>query len=168
VLYPKDYHCSKSLKKFVDKNEFRVSVNRNFKAVIEHCAKSNRQSQGTWITDEIISAYTELHNLKHAHSVEVWEDEELVGGLYGVSVGAIFCGESMFYLRTDASKLAFYWLIRHFSAMGGELVDCQMQTQHLLSMGAVTVPQSVFLQHLEDYSKKTLKDGAWNTCWLTD
>ena len=131
------YDVSRSLRKVLARQEFELWLNRDFMAVVEACAAPRRDSEDTWITPELKSAYMVLHREGHAHSVEVWQDGELVGGLYGISVGRVFCGESMFHRRTDASKLALLGLCRHFSAWGGELIDCQLQTEHLASMGVV-------------------------------
>lgn len=149
VLYPDQVRISRSFRKFLKKHPYRLSMDTNFSAVIEACSKSRAGSTGTWITDEMRSAYQHLHQLGHAHSVEVWADSALVGGLYGVSLGKVFFGESMFSLEPNTSKLALVALARHLEQWGFRLIDCQVTSRHLLSLGAQTVDRAQFANWVE-------------------
>lgn len=151
VLFPKDLKVSKSLQKQIKKNAFKVTFNTAFDEVIKQCALKKRAGQdGTWITDEMIAAYIELFERGDIISVEVWLDNELVGGLYGVNLRTqrVFCGESMFSAKTDASKIGFYFLVNKLLADGYKLIDCQMYTAHLASLGALEIPRKEFLKYL--------------------
>jgi leucyl/phenylalanyl-tRNA---protein transferase len=142
-------HISRSLAKVLRRQRFRVSFNRAFAAVIGACAEERERSgEGTWIGPEMQAAYLELHRRGYAHSVECWQGEELVGGLYGVSLGRGFFGESMFHRRTDASKVAFVQLARRLAAAGFAFLDCQLPTPHLASLGARQLPRAEFLARL--------------------
>jgi leucyl/phenylalanyl-tRNA--protein transferase len=146
VLLPDEVHISHSMKQVIRKGNFTITENYAFRAVIEHCAAVNQWKAGsTWISEEFIESYTQLHHLGHAKSVEVWEGDSLVGGLYGVEVGNIFCGESMFSLRSNASKLALIYLCK---TARYKLIDCQVHTPHLASMGAKMVDRGVFIRQL--------------------
>lgn len=145
ALFPLDgVHVSRSLRRTLRSGRFRCTADRAFAAVVAGCA--DRSGEGTWITPQMARAYQRLHKLGHAHSVEVWNtDGELVGGIYGVAVGAAFCGESMFHRATDASKVALVELTARLRAGGFQLFDAQLPTPHLESLGAVTMPRSAFL-----------------------
>ena len=146
VLFPEEFHLSRSLRTLLRKGALTVSADRDFPAVIRACAASRRAGQdGTWITDEMMEAYLRLHELGWAHSVETREDGRLVGGLYGLAIGRMFYGESMFSRRDNASKVAFAYLIRHLRAGGFGMIDCQMYTEHLASLGAREIPRGDFL-----------------------
>ena len=147
VLYPSKLKVSKSSKRLLKSKKFEVSVNRNFKDVILACAKVKRQSQsGTWITDKMIDVYCELHQMGFAKSVEVWLDNKLVGGLYGVQFNEdVFCGESMFSYVSNASKIGF---ISFIQMSDFKLIDCQVHSSHLESLGAEKINRSDFMQHL--------------------
>ena len=147
VLYPSKLKVSKSSKRLLKSKKFEVSVNRNFKDVILACAKVKRQSQsGTWITDKMIDVYCELHQMGFAKSVEVWLDNKLVGGLYGVQFNEdLFCGESMFSYVSNASKIGFISFIQMSKF---KLIDCQVHSSHLESLGAEKINRSDFMQHL--------------------
>ena len=147
VLYPSKLKISKSSKQLLKSKKFEVSVNRNFKEVILACAKINRQSQsGTWITDQIIEVYCELHNMGIAKSIEVWLDNRLVGGLYGIQFNdVVFCGESMFSSVSNASKIGFISFIQMSKF---KLIDCQVYSSHLESLGAEFISRSDFIQYL--------------------
>lgn len=152
VVTPEQVHVSKSMKRFMVKTHLRVTFNQDFSGVIAHCQKSPRPHQeGTWITEAIKSAYTELHQMGRAVSVEVWDKQQLVGGLYGVDLKAkgVFCGESMFSKHSNASKLAFIALSRKLSQEKYRLIDCQMHTLHLESLGAYEISRSKFLTYLQ-------------------
>lgn len=154
VIEPASLHVSRSLARTLRRHPWRFTVNEAFPEVIHHCAAARADTDGTWITPEMIHAYTRLHHSGAAHSVEVWLDGTLVGGLYGVRVGALFCGESMFSLVTDASKLALRYLCRLSGEAGVQLIDCQLPTPHLLSLGAMTLPRIDFLARLEALRNK--------------
>ncbi|HLV93416.1 MAG TPA: leucyl/phenylalanyl-tRNA--protein transferase [Aequorivita sp.] len=149
VLYPRKFKVSKSLRKTLRSEKFKISVNQNFKEVIENCASIKRKGQhGTWITSEMIKAYIELHEAGKALSVEVWDGSKLVGGLYGVDLPEkrVFCGESMFSLVSDASKVAFYYLSKCVQDLDYKLIDCQVYNPHLESLGAEKIDRSTFLE----------------------
>jgi leucyl/phenylalanyl-tRNA--protein transferase len=150
VLYPSKLKVSKSSKRLLKSKKFEVSVNRNFKDVILACAKVKRQSQsGTWITDKMIDVYCELHQMGFAKSVEVWLDNKLVGGLYGVQFNEdLFCGESMFSYVSNASKIGFISFIQMSKF---KLIDCQVHSSHLESLGAEKINRSDFMQHLTTF-----------------
>lgn len=139
------FHISKSMKKFARKTDLKVTFNRDFQSVIEACATNH---DGTWISHALQSLYIILHAQRHAHSVEVWEDGRLVGGLYGVTQGRAFFGESMFSSRTNASKLALIHLVEHLIAREFTLLDTQFLTDHLKSLGAIEIPQYEYLEKL--------------------
>lgn len=140
------------MKKIIRSNKFAVTVNKAFKAVVKNCSEVKRKGQdGTWITKGMKKAYLQLHEIGHAHSIEVWKEEELAGGMYGVQVGNIFCGESMFSLADNASKMA---LIHVVTKMGFELLDCQVHTKHLQSMGAQFISRDKYQNYL---SKQAFK-----------
>lgn len=147
VLVPQDLKVSKSMKQVLKKKKFKVTVNKDFKSVIEECALAKREGQdGTWITDQMVEAYLKLHQLGYAKSVEVWQNDKLVGGLYGVDLGnKIFCGESMFTKVSNASKVGFITFVQnsHYN-----LIDCQVYTKHLESLGAKYIPRVEFLKYL--------------------
>ena len=147
LLFPDRLHVSRSLRKTLRRKVFDVTFDTAFEQVIRHCAVIPRAGQnGTWITNEMLKAYSSLHRQGHAHSVEVWHGGELAGGLYGVAIGAAFYGESMFSHRTDASKIALVKLVDKLAAAGFLFVDCQVVTGHLLSLGAETVDRTTFLR----------------------
>lgn len=150
VLLPAELKISRSLRKRLRKREFEVSFDRCFSDVMRHCGAPRDGQSGTWINPAMVRAYTELHRLGHAHSVETWCGGALVGGLYGVAIGRVFFGESMFMRATDASKVAFAHLVRQIERWGFGLIDCQMQTAHLASLGALPIPRSEFKQRLAE------------------
>lgn len=151
VLFPGELKISKSMQQLLNKEAFTFTVNQSFVEVIKACKQTPRQGQnGTWITNEIESAFIQLHLLGHAHSAEVWQRNELCGGLYGVRMGKIFFGESMFSHQSNASKFAFIKLVKMLEADGVELIDCQVYTSHLHSLGARMIPRADFLQMLTE------------------
>lgn len=153
VLFPEELKVSKSLKKTIKSNQFEVTFNTAFEQVIRQCAQVKREGQaGTWITTEMIQAYNTLHQLGHAISVEVWFKNELVGGLYGVDLKdkKVFCGESMFALMSNASKVGFYHLAEKLKQESYHVIDCQVYTAHLESLGAKELDRDAFLSYLED------------------
>lgn len=164
VLRPRELRINRSLRKSVARGRYRVSFDEAFGEVIRHCAQVPRPGQdGTWITQDMIRAYEVLHALRHAHSLEVWLADELVGGIYGVAVGGVFCGESMFALAPDASKVGFVWLVRQLERWGLALIDCQVYTEHLERFGAAEWPRSRFLALLErERGQQRAPIGAWS------
>lgn len=148
VLRPDQLHVSRSLQKVLRRGEFRISSDRAFSTVISSCAGPRRGSTDTWLLPEMRTAYEQLHRLGYAHSVEVWRDDTLVGGLYGVALPGVFFGESMFSLVSDASKIALVSLCRMLPGSGYRLLDCQIASAHLQSLGAELLPRSQFLAQL--------------------
>ena len=149
VLFPDQVKISKSMRAVLRKKQFEVTFNKAFDSVVEACAKVKRFGQnGTWITPGLMEVYSTLHTQGHAHSVEVWEEGVLVGGLYGIDLGTVFCGESMFSKANNASKVALISLAKELKKNKYELIDCQVPTQHLASMGAESIPRSEFLTYL--------------------
>ena len=161
ILIPENFHVSKSLRKLVKKNFYKVSFNQRFSEVLNGCKKSNRKFEGTWITNEMVEAYTNLHHFGLAHSVEVWSCGSLVGGLYGIALGKVFFGESMFSEVNNASKIGLYYLVMHLKEWGFELIDCQVRSNHLLSLGATEIPRSVFINRLKTCIGNREKMGDW-------
>ena len=148
-ITPRKYSYYPQPKKTVNKDLFEIRYDQNFEAVIDACARPRPAQSGTWITPEMRSAYVDLHHAGHAHSVESWYDGMLVGGLYGIAVGHVFFGESMFTEMSDASKAAFVILVRQLQRWGFTLIDCQVYTQHLASLGAATIPRKEFTAILD-------------------
>ncbi|OYU95468.1 MAG: leucyl/phenylalanyl-tRNA--protein transferase [Bacteroidetes bacterium B1(2017)] len=153
VLLPKEIKVSKSMKQVLKKELFSFSINEQFNEVINTCRTHRMDTGGTWISQEIIDSYTRLHLLGFAHSVEVWLNEELVGGFYGIQIGRVFYGESMFSKVSNASKAALIYFCLHCMQEGIELIDCQQTTDHLLSMGAREITREEFLELLEKYTQ---------------
>jgi leucyl/phenylalanyl-tRNA--protein transferase len=149
VVVPSIYKVSKSIRNLLNQNKFRITFNQNFAEVIANCQQISRNGQdGTWITEDIIQSYTKLHEMGIAKSVEVWKNDELVGGLYGVDLGHIFCGESMFSKVPNASKIAFVTLINHLKDNNYKLLDCQVHNDHLEKLGAFEVSRETFIRVL--------------------
>jgi leucyl/phenylalanyl-tRNA--protein transferase len=148
VLYPRDVHVSRRLRRRYNQGSYSLTADRAFSDVIEACAGPRRDHDGTWITDEMEAAYIRLHELGIAHSVEVWLDDELAGGIYGLALGRVFFGESMFSKYEDASKIALVALCKQLRQWEFTLLDCQISNPHLSSMGAVEIPRVEFHQHL--------------------
>lgn len=149
VLAPDRFHLSRSLRKQLRRDRFLFSIDQAFTRVMRACATPREGQDGTWITDDMLAAYAALHEAGHAHSVEVWQDQELVGGFYGVNLGSMFFGESMFSQRTDASKAALALFCQLHAAHGITLIDCQMETPHLVSLGARAIRRTDFEALLE-------------------
>ncbi len=162
VLLPQELHIPKSLQKTMKKQPFIFTMNKAFREVIKNCASTKREGQsGTWITADVIEGYSELHSCGLAHSFEAWKldndgKENLVGGLYGVQMGQVFCGESMFSKEKDASKCAFVNFVQHFISCGGKLIDCQVYTDNLARFGAKNVSRDVYMRMLKDYKSQDL------------
>jgi leucyl/phenylalanyl-tRNA--protein transferase len=161
VLFPEQLHISRSLARTLRRDRFKVTLDRDFDAVIAQCAAPRRGQAGTWITDEMRAAYLRLHQEGHAHSVECWLDGELVGGLYGVAIGRIFFGESMFTLLPDASKVAFVRLVEQLRDWGYPLIDCQVHTRHLASLGACAIGRDEFIASLNRFCDEPPDHPQW-------
>ena len=150
VLFPAELKVSKGIKPLLNRNEFEFTTNKAFIQVIHHCKKMKRPGQeGTWITDEVEKAYCKLHELGHAHSAEVWKEDELVGGLYGIKMGKVFFGESMFSLVSNASRFTFIKYVQQLKEEGIELIDCQVYTEYLESLGAGMIERGDFTNLLQ-------------------
>ena len=162
LLYPGALRLSRSLARRLRSGSFQVSLDRDFPAVVSGCAAPRRGEPGTWITAEMGHAYIGLHRRGLAHSVEVWEDGRLAGGLYGVSLGAAFFGESMFSVATDASKVALAWLAGQLRRWGFRFIDCQLPTPHLERLGAVPVHRDAFLAELAAAGRCATRAGSWS------
>ena len=162
VLFPDELRISRSLKQTINKNMFRITLDTAFEEVIRNCAAIHCKNAGdTWITDDMMNAYICLHKSGYAHSVEAWLDKELVGGLYGISLGSAFFGESMFMKKSNASKVAFISLAHQLMKWNITLIDCQITTPHLLSLGAREIPRIQFLAMLKSALMKSTKKGKW-------
>ncbi len=167
VLYPAEFTPSRSLKKTLRKKTFTITFDTAFQEVISSCSKPRPSGDGTWITADMMDAYTQLHQLGYAHSVEAWDGKELVGGLYGICLGSIFFGESMFSTKSDASKVAFCSLVEHCNLKNIDLIDCQVANPHLASLGAVDICRTTFKKHLQALIPDKLAldrhKGFWST-----
>jgi leucyl/phenylalanyl-tRNA--protein transferase len=163
VLFPDRLHISRSLKRSLRTGLFNVTFDRCFRDVMQQCAEPRPQypDGGTWITPEMLEAYTRLHELGYAHSVETWKDGQLVGGLYGVALGGAFFAESMFTRVSDASKVAVVSLVRQLQAWGFRLMDCQQSSPHVLALGAEEIPRRDFLDYLAAALTLPERRGHW-------
>ncbi|WPP49000.1 leucyl/phenylalanyl-tRNA--protein transferase [Catalinimonas niigatensis] len=166
VMFPDKLKVSRSMRPIFNQQKFTVTLDTDFRSVIKVCQQSRRKGQyGTWITDEMLEAYCYLHKLGYAHSVEVWQEDVLVGGLYGVSLGSIFFGESMFSKVSNASKTGFITLVWELQKRSFSLIDSQVHTPHLESMGAEEVSRKKYMKVLKDALKVSTHKGSW-TEWL--
>lgn len=161
VLVPEELHVSKSMRKLLKKNAFSVTTDQAFEEVIQHCAAPRPGQQSTWITEEISQAYQEMHIKGFAHSVEVWQNGYLVGGLYGIAMGQIFFGESMFALTANASKYGFISLVQTLNDLNYQLIDCQVHTDHLASLGAQEIPRHDFENYLLNFITEDSLVAEW-------
>ncbi len=161
IMTPSQVHVSRSLRRLLRKAPFRISMDQAFPAIIRACAVQREDGGGTWITPAMQAAYTELHTRGRAHSVEVWLADELVGGLYGVSIGPLFFGESMFSRHDNASKVAFVALARQLAQWQFRMIDCQMPTAHLASLGARPVSRAEFKTQLWRWRDEPGRQGLW-------
>ena len=160
ILNLDDFKLRRSLKKRLKQFEYRIDT--AFNEVMRSCSMVHRPGQkGSWILDDVMEAYEELHGMGYAHSVEAYRDGKLVGGLYGIAIGNVFCGESMFAHVNDASKAAFAYLIEHLKKWGYRFIDCQIPTAHLKSLGAIEVPRDQFLQMLKEGFADEIDESAW-------
>lgn len=162
VLYPGELRISRSLGKTLRNRRYEVRFDSAFRKVIESCAAPRKNERGTWISEAMVAAYLELHKVGYAHSVETWIDGELAGGLYGVALGGVFFGESMFSRAPDASKIALTALVAHLKAAGFGLIDCQMHTRHLETLGAREIPRARFSRLLEELIHYPSSPGTWS------
>ncbi|GAE63405.1 leucyl/phenylalanyl-tRNA--protein transferase [Chryseobacterium indologenes] len=154
VLFPKEIKVSKSMQKILNRNVFSFSENRNFREVITHCQQASRKGQtGTWLSDELMESFIRLHEYGLARSIEVWQENELVGGFYGLQIGNVFCGESMFAKVSNASKAGFIHFVETYKDTI-DLIDCQSHTDHLESLGARMIPKKEFLKILHDNNER--------------
>lgn len=165
ILYPADLHISRSLRKSLRTQGFEVTADRAFDDVIQRCAESRNAREGTWITSGMQEAYCTLHRMGYAHSVETWQNGQLVGGLYGLAIGKAFFGESMFSQITDASKTALVALSVSLTASGYHFIDCQVVSEHLNSLGAKAVPRYRFSSELKQAVETPVNETPWN--WTT-
>jgi leucyl/phenylalanyl-tRNA--protein transferase len=161
VLFPAELKISRSLRKALQKHDYEISVDRSFDQVIAACAMPRRNQSGTWISSGMIKAYRELHRMGYAHSVETWMDGNLAGGLYGVALGRVFFGESMFSRTTNASKIAFVHLVKQLTRWRFGIIDCQMKTAHLASLGAREIPRTQFTRTVEELIHYGGIEGMW-------
>ena len=165
VLEPKDIKISRSLAKTIRKQKFKITFDQSFREVITACSESRlekgKQQGETWILDEMIEAYVNLHEAGYAHSIECWENEKLVGGLYGIALGKVFFGESMFSRVSDASKIAFVTLAKQLEKFDFKLIDCQVYTSHLESLGASMINRKQFISLLEENAKQPFENKKW-------
>jgi len=162
VMFPTEFRLSDSLRKTLHGRRYEVRFDSDFPAVIDACAATERPDQdGTWITPDMIEAYIRLHELGWAHSVEVYVEGDLTGGLYGIGIGRMFYGESMFSRRSNASKIAFAHLVRYLLAHDFGMIDCQMRTAHLASLGGREIPRGDFLERLQQLIRRERPRGCW-------
>jgi len=162
VLHPDEIKISKTLKKVIQKDIFHITIDQAFNQVITSCARIRLQkNERTWILDDMIKSYCELHESGFAHSVEAWHEGELAGGLYGISLGRCFFGESMFTRISNASNVAFVFLAEYLKSLSFDMIDCQVITEHLLRFGAREIPRKEFLCELEQSLKAPTKRGRW-------
>ncbi len=164
VLFPGDIHVSKSLKKKIKRSPFEIKIDNAFEKTIQSCVLvRKKQDEDTWITPQMVDAYTKLHHLGYAHSIETWRDDNLVGGLYGICIGGSFFGESMFTFESDASKIALAALAKFLKNNNFDIIDCQMTTQHLIHMGAVEISRNSFLDIIEQSVKREDVNNIWKS-----
>lgn len=164
VLFPEELKVSRSMRPYFNQQKFTVSFDQCFAKVMKACQVVDRRRQGqfgTWITSDMLTAYSHLHELGYAHSVEVWKGEELAGGLYGIALGKVFFGESMFARENNASKFGFISLVQRLTREGYWLIDCQQRTKHLASLGARSISRTKFLEWLEKNMKEHIEGKTW-------
>ena len=161
IINTQDVRINKTIRKFLKKSPYRVSVNQAFEEVIEYCADAPFRSEETWILPEMVESYVKLHQLGFAHSIEVWQEEELVGGLYGIAINGFFSGESMFYRKPNASKLALIALAQNLDASGVTFIDCQLMNPFLEQMGAKEVTRQGFIELKNQAIDTKLTNGFW-------
>jgi len=166
VLFPDQLKISASMRRVLKSDRFRISFDKDFRSVISRCRITKRKEQDdTWITEEMLEAYCALHTAGYAHSVEVWDEDNLVGGLYGISLGKAFFGESMFAEISNASKAGFITLVQRLKLLDFDLIDCQVPTEHLRSLGAGEIQRDDFLNKLNTSMESRTTKGNWETLW---
>src|SRR5690606_24957850 len=165
VLFPEELHIGASLRKAIRRSRLVITADRAFAQVIEACAGRRAYASGTWITAAVRRAYTELHRQGLAHSVEAWDGDELVGGLYGVTLGTVYFGESMFSRQDNASKIAFCHLVKQLEARGYDLIDCQVASQYLASFGAREISRRRFRAYLPGEDETVARAASWSDTW---
>ena len=161
VLFPYEFKVSRSLRKTLQKKVYEIRVDTSFEAVMRACAAPRKDQAGTWISEDMVAAYVHLHHMGLAHSVEAWHEDELAGGLYGIGIGRMFYGESMFSRKTDASKVALAHLVAQLKRWNFGMVDCQMKTLHLASLGAREIPRAEFIRRLGELAACPGHAGKW-------
>ena len=161
ILTPQKLKISRSLAKTIRQQRFKLTVDKAFVDVIDACARMREYTQGTWISEEMKQAYIQLHHQGIAHSAEAWLDDKLVGGLYGVAIGQVFFGESMFHIQRDASKVVFTQLVKKLHLWGYQLIDCQVHSDHLATFGAYEINREYFMEKLNTYCYKSPMPSAW-------
>jgi len=161
ILFFDDLIISRSLRKVLRNQAYHVTFDTAFEQVIHHCAQPRKDGLGTWIVGDMSHSYRELHRAGFAHSVEVWQESELIGGLYGVSYGGVFFGESMFSRQSNGSKIALVYLVKQLQRWQFGFIDCQVYSEHLGTLGATTLPRSEFIDKLRNELKKPTKHGLW-------
>lgn len=166
VLFPKDFHCARSLRKRLRKQGFEVRCDQQFERVMRACAAPRKDGPGTWISEEMVRAYCILHEQGWAHSIETYLNGELVGGLYGMSIGSLFFGESMFAHATDASKVALATLVAQLGQAGFPMIDCQLPNPHLTTLGATEVSRDTFLAYLRTFLNRQPDPNPWTAAWI--
>ncbi|WP_455206626.1 leucyl/phenylalanyl-tRNA--protein transferase [Kaarinaea lacus] len=162
VLFPEKIKISRSLRRTLNKHKFSLTTDQAFDEVITACQAPRTTQQGTWITTEMRNAYNEMHRLGYAHSIECWQNCDLVGGLYGMAIGQVFFGESMFSRKSDASKVALVYLADKLIEWGYRLIDCQVESDHLISLGAENIPREQFSAYLNRWCDLPVAQNAWN------
>ncbi len=167
ILLPENLKISRSLAKTIRKQPYSITLNNAFADVISSCAAPRNDDDGTWITIKMQEAYCELHRQGHAHSVEAWQNGKLVGGLYGIAIGRVFFGESMFSRANDASKIAFVYLVHYLTEIGFKMIDCQVDSAHLQSLGATQISRHLFSEKLSSYCEQTINGSHFEKQVLT-
>lgn len=166
IISTDNLYINKKLRKILNKDLFQVTVNHDFSSVIKQCADAPFRKEGTWINTDMIDAYIELHRLGYAHSIEVWHEQQLVGGLYGVAINGFFSGESMFYLKSNASKIALVYLAKYLRKQGIEFFDCQLLNPFLESMGCYEISREKFVTIQQRALSMSLNSNLWSPCRL--
>lgn len=166
VFNPQTFSPAKSVKKFQRKHQYKISLNHATKEVITSCANV-RPADQTWLNEEMRSAYLALAASGRCHSVEVWQEDKLIGGLYGIQMGQMFCGESMFSIKANASKIALWYFCQHFQSHGGQLIDCQVMNPHLASLGAFELERDDFLKSLLSFRDSSVDERCFTPQWIT-
>ncbi len=168
VIFPGDVYMSKSMRQVLRRGDFTITIDREFDEVVRQCSMPRKHEDGTWITSEMMKAYGHLHSMGYAHSIEAWSDGELAGGLYGVSLGRCFFGESMFSKKSNASKATFITLAAALKKLDFDIIDCQVYTAHLESLGAIDIPREDFIDIVESSLEKEGITGNWSESELFD